>query len=111
MQRYLFCNIKEVSSDLQKIFLSEATQRCLRTYSIYPITAAFGGLIGLTVGISVISICEFFYWFTMRLYIDRKKLRKQKLKQMRHEITSSDSDSDTPVRAIENEGFVGDDEI
>ena len=47
----------------------------------------------------------------MRLYIDRKKLRKQKLKQMRHEITSSDSDSDTPVRAIENEGFVGDDEI
>jgi len=83
----------------------------LRTYSIFPITAAFGGLIGLTVGISVISICEFFYWFTMRLYIDRKKLRKQKLKQMRHEITSSDSDSDTPVRAIENEGFVGDDEI
>ena len=54
----------------------------MRTYSIFPITAAFGGLIGLTVGISVISICEFFYWFTMRLYIDRKKLRKAKLEKM-----------------------------
>ena len=42
----------------------------------------------------------------MRLYIDRKKLRKQKLAKLRDEIEWDDSDDDisiTQVQAIEDD--------
>ena len=42
------------------------------------IKAAFGGLVGLCVGFSVISLLEVVYWFTVRLWIDRIRVKKKK---------------------------------
>ena len=42
------------------------------------ISAAFGGLVGLCIGFSILSGVEIIYWFTIRLYLDycRRKTKK-----------------------------------
>ena len=42
-------------------------------------------MVGLCVGFSLISILEFFYWFTMRLWIDERKRKKAKVKDIEEE--------------------------
>ena len=37
------------------------------------IIAAFGGIIGLCMGFSLLSGCEFVYFFTLRLFYDKSK--------------------------------------
>jgi len=54
-------------------------------YSAIDLIAQFGGLVGLCVGFSLISILEFFYWFTMRLWIDERKRKKDKVKDIEQE--------------------------
>ena len=49
------------------------------------IPAQFGGLVGLCVGFSMISILEFFYWFTFRLWVDERKRKKAKVKDIEEE--------------------------
>ena len=43
-------------------------------------TAAFGGLVGLCIGFSILSAVEIVYWFTLRLYLDHFKRKNEKLK-------------------------------
>ena len=40
---------------------------------IFLCVAAFGGLVGLCIGFSILSGVEIIYWFTLRLYLDHFK--------------------------------------
>ena len=39
-------------------------------------TAQFGGLVGLCSGFSLISLLEFMYWFSLRIWHDQRKQKK-----------------------------------
>ena len=41
------------------------------------ISAAFGGIVGLCMGFSLLSLAEFFYFFTLRLFVDCRRERKE----------------------------------
>ena len=40
------------------------------------VAAAFGGVIGLCIGFSLLSGVELIYWFTLRLFIDQFRKKK-----------------------------------
>ena len=39
-------------------------------YGIMDVVAAFGGIVGLCMGFSLLSLAELVYYFTVRLWID-----------------------------------------
>ena len=39
-------------------------------------SAQFGGLVGLCSGFSLISVLEFIYWFSLRIWHDQRKRKK-----------------------------------
>ena len=45
------------------------------------ISAAFGGVIGLCSGFSLLSGVELLYWFTIRLFVDYMKTKNRKPKK------------------------------
>ena len=44
------------------------------------ILGQFGGLVGLCIGFSLISVIEFMYWFSLRLFHDERIREKNKVK-------------------------------
>ena len=50
---------------------------CIRWFLLYLfLSAAFGGIIGLCMGFSLLSGVELIYWFTLRLFIDQYRKKK-----------------------------------
>ena len=51
-------------------------------YGIIDVIAAFGGIIGLCMGFSLLSLVELIYWFTLRMYNDKQKLDRARAKAL-----------------------------
>ncbi len=52
---------------------------CLFTFCTEPfIAAAFGGIVGLCMGFSLLSGVEFLYWFSIRIFFDKLASDKKK---------------------------------
>ncbi len=46
-------------------------------YSVTDFIAASGGLIGLCMGFSLLSGAEIIYWFTVRMWTDHRRKRRE----------------------------------
>ena len=49
----------------------------LLIYDLF-VLAAFGGMVGLCIGFSILSGLEIIYWFTFRLCLEIQKRKKKK---------------------------------
>ena len=51
-------------------------------YSVVDFIAAVGGIIGLCIGFSLVSMTEIWYWFTVRMYNDYRKKKREERKRI-----------------------------
>lgn len=54
--------------------------------------AQFGGLVGLCSGFSLISVLEFMYWFSLRIWHDQRKQKKAEEAAKDIEISTKSKD-------------------